>query len=63
MLMFKFLNAECMHLNIKWVFLTQNNIQDCIRKWWCDYYYDLYYQSDETEKEVYDCNVYERSFK
>ncbi len=52
-----------LHLNIKWVFLIQNNIQDCIKKWWCNYYYNLYDQSDETEKEVHNYNVCKRSFK
>jgi hypothetical protein len=61
--MFEFIDFECMHLNIKWVFLTWDNIQDCIRRWWCDLYYDLYDQSDETEKEAHDCNVCERLFR
>ncbi len=61
--MFKFLNFERMYLNIKWVFLIQDSIQDCIRRWWCDHYYDLYDQSNETEKEVHSCNACERSSK
>ncbi len=61
--MFEFIDFECMHLNIKWVYLTWDNIQDCIRRWWCDLYYDLYDQSDETEKEAHDCNACERLFR
>ncbi len=49
--------------NIKWVFLIQDSIQDCIRKWWCNHYYDLYNQSDEIEKEVHNHNACEKLFK
>ncbi len=52
--MFEFLDFKRMYLNIKWVFLTQDSIQDCIRKWQCDCYCNLYNQSDETEKEAHD---------
>ncbi len=61
MLIFEFLDFERMCSNIKWVFSTQDSIQDCIRRWRCDRYCDLYDQPDETEEEAHDRNACERS--
>ncbi len=40
-----------MHMNIKWVLLFTDCIQDCIKRQSYNYYYDFYDQSNDIEKD------------